>query len=324
VHLTFLGTSAGVPTRTRNVTAQALSFDHGGIWLLDCGEATQHQLMRAGLKASRIELILMTHLHGDHCFGLPGVLSTMATNGREDPVRLVGPRGVRDLLECTLRITETTLPFALDIVELEPGGALELGSYEGWRLSAHPLVHRISCFGYCLREDERPGRFHPDRASALGVAAGPHFGELQRGLPVTTAHGRLVRPEEVMDPPRPGRVIALLGDTCDASAMVGPARGCDLLVCEATYDASRGEKALQWGHSTTRMTGELAARMQARTLIVTHFSSRYTDEAESQALDVEGLVRETEAFCPGTRVLAARDLWKHQIEPRDSRAPGTA
>jgi ribonuclease Z len=149
VHLTFLGTSAGVPTRTRNVTAQALTFDHGGIWLLDCGEATQHQLMRAGLKASRIERVLMTHLHGDHCFGLPGALATMATNGRAQPVQIVGPRGVRELIDTVLRISDTALPFPVDIVELD--APREVGRFDGWTVSAHGLDPRIACFGYCLR-----------------------------------------------------------------------------------------------------------------------------------------------------------------------------
>jgi ribonuclease Z len=314
VHLTFLGTSAGVPTRARNVTAQALTFDHGGVWLLDCGEATQHQLMRAGIRPSRIERILMTHLHGDHCFGLPGALATMATNERSEPVQIVGPAGVRELVETTLRISDSTLPFALDFLELDAPRAI--GSFDGWQVSAHALTHRIACFGYCLRESDRPGRFHPGRAESLGVEPGPSFGALQRGQAVTTAAGRVVRPDEVVDPRRPGRVIALLGDTCDASSLIEPARGCDLLVCEATYDQGRDEKARQWGHSTTAMTGELAARMQARTLIITHFSSRYTEDERGNPT-VDDLLRETQEHCPDTRVLAAKDLWKFEIPPRD-------
>lgn len=317
MHLTFLGTSAGVPTLARNVTGQALSFDHGGVWLLDAGEATQHQLMRASIRASRIERILVTHLHGDHCLGLPGALMTMATNERTAPVEIVGPAGVRELVESVLRLTDTVLPYPLAIRELEPGRHHDLGATEGWTVTACPLIHRIACFGYVLREHERPGRFHPDRARALGVPEGPLWGVLQRGQTVTLPSGATVQPDQVADPTRPGRLIALLGDTCDAGSLLPAAAGCDLLVCEATYDATRDEKARQWGHSTTRMTGELAARLGARTLIITHFSSRYTEEPSS-ALTVEDLVRETQAACPGTTVLPAKDLWSHRIDPRDA------
>ncbi len=330
MHITFLGTSAGVPTLGRNVTSQAVTFDHGGIWLLDCGEATQHQLMRAGLRPMKIERILITHLHGDHCFGLPGVLSTMAINGRTEPVRLIGPRGVRELIETTLRISDSFMPFSLDITELDPlSTGRELGTWDGWTVSSHPLPHRVPCFGYCLTEGVRPGRFHPDRAEALGVPAGRLFGELQRGRAVTLADGRAVQPNQVADPPRPGRKLVLLGDTSDPSALLEAGSDCDLLVCETTYDRAREDKARQWGHSTTRMTADFAHRLRARALIITHFSSRYTEGDASDAaqgddedgvaptLSVDDLLAEAAEACPGTTVLAARDLWKYTISAKD-------
>ncbi|MBA3707663.1 MAG: ribonuclease Z [Planctomycetes bacterium] len=315
MQITFLGTSAGVPTRTRNVTSQAVAFDHGGVWLLDCGEATQHQLMRAGIKPARIERILLTHLHGDHCYGIPGALATMAINGRSEPVSIIGPVGVKELIETVLRISDTALSFPLEITELD--GPRSLPRLEGWQVSAHELPHRVRCFGYCLQEAERPGRFHPDRAQALGVAPGRQFGQLQRGEAIQLADGRTVRPEQVADPRRPGRKLVLLGDTCDGTGLAEAGSDCDLLVCETTYDAAREDKARQWGHSTTRMTGELARRLRARTLIITHFSSRYTDE-EPDEPSVEALVAEAALACPGTTVLAARDLWSHSIPPRDA------
>jgi ribonuclease Z len=315
VRITFLGTSAGVPTRTRNVTGQAVVFDHGGVWLLDCGEATQHQLMRAGIKPGRIERILVTHLHGDHCFGLPGALASMSIGGRDDPVHIVGPRGVRELIETVFRLSDTTVTFPLAFTEIDAPGTI--GRFDGWEVSAHALPHRITCFGYCLSEGTRPGRFHPDRALALGVPPGRLFGQLQRGERVRLADGREVAAEQVADPPRPGRKLVLLGDTMDGSALAEVGADCDLLVCEATYDAAREDKARQWGHSTTRMTGELARLLRARTLILTHFSSRYTDD-DSDEPRVEALVAEAAACCPGTTVLAARDLWSHSLPPRDA------
>ncbi len=311
MRITFLGTSSGAPTRTRNVTAQALSLDSGGVILLDCGEATQHQLMRSGLRASRIERILITHLHGDHLYGLPGLLACMTIHERSAPVQLVGPLGIREFVATVLRISQTGLSFPLDIVELEAGRPLDpCGELA---LSAHPLVHRVPCFGYCLAEGPRPGRFDPAKAAALRIPMGPLFGRLQAGESITLDDGVSVQPAQVLSPPRPGRRVVLLGDTEDASGIAAAAHGCDVLVREVTYDAGRTDKARQWGHSTSAMTGGFAAEVGARVLIITHFSSRYTDGASGDQLTVADLVAETAQHCPGTRVLAADDLWSHEV-----------
>jgi ribonuclease Z len=311
VRITFLGTSSGAPTRTRNVTAQALSLDSGGLVMLDCGEATQHQLMRSGLRSNRIERILITHLHGDHLYGLPGLLACMTIHERSAPVQLVGPLGIREFVATVLRISQTGLSFPLDIVELEGGRALE--PCAEMAISAHPLVHRVPCFGYCLVEAPRPGRFDPAKAAALRIPMGPLFGRLQAGEAITLEDGSRVEPGQVLARPRPGRRVVLLGDTEDASGIAAAAQGCDLLVREATYDASRADKALQWGHSTSAMTGGFAGAVGARVLIITHFSSRYTDGAGGDHMTVADLVAETARHCPGTRVLAADDLWGHEV-----------
>ena len=308
--ITFLGTSAGTPTRERNVTAQALTMDHGALWLLDCGEATQHQFMRAGLKSGRCERILITHLHGDHVYGLPGMLSCIGIHGRTEPVEIIGPVGLDELLTTTIRLSEAHLPFQIRITEITAADQL-FAPVAGWQVSAHPLSHRVRCWGYVLRENDRPGKFHPERASRIGVPEGPLFRQLQNGDGVRLSDGRIVLSSDVTDPPRPGRKVVLLGDTSDASAIAAAAHGCDLLVCETTYDGAHETKAREWGHSTSTMTGELARKIEAKTLIITHFSSRYT-EADA-TMSVEKLLDETSAACPGTRVLAATDLWSHTI-----------
>jgi ribonuclease Z len=320
VKITFLGTSSGTPTRARNVTAQALSLDGGAMWLLDCGEAAQHQLMRAGLRASRIERILITHLHGDHLYGLPGMLACMGIHERRDPVQLVGPVGLAEFVATVLRLSEATVPFPLEIVELD--GPRQLGERSSWSVSAHPLAHRVTCFGYSLREAARPGRFDVAAATALGIPPGRLFGRLQRGETVRLADGREIRPAQVCAPPRPGRHVVLLGDTRDAAPIAEAARGCDLLVREVTYDASRADKAEQWGHSTSVMTGRFAAEVGARTLIITHFSSRFTEDPPPGQLTVADLVAETRRECPGTEVLAADDLWSYAVPfPEERAAP---
>jgi ribonuclease Z len=291
------------------------------VWLLDCGEATQHQVMRAGMKPSRIERILLTHLHGDHCYGLPGLLAYLAINGRTEPVRLSGPRGLGEWLRATLKLTAAQLAYELQIDELDDKRtALPPGN--GWNVEAIPIVHRVPCCGYLLREDPRPGRFHPDKAKALGIAPGPHYKRLQEGQAVTLDDGRIVLPDMVSDPKRPGRVVALLGDTNDASAFVAPAANCDLLVCEVTYDAAQEAKAVSWGHSTSAMTGALAARMRAKNLIITHFSSRYTEDGAT--FGVPDLVTQTRQHCPRTRVMAAKDMMKVELPGNDEPAAAPA
>ncbi len=311
MRITFLGTSAGTPTRQRNVTSQALQFDDGELWLLDCGEATQHQLMRAGIRAGRCARILLTHLHGDHCYGLPGMLSCIGIHGRSESVEIVGPIGVRELVETVIRLSDAQLPYPLVFHELPVAGGT-LPQCSGWAVSAHPLVHRIPCLGYVLQEDPRPGRFHPERATALGVPDGPLYRQLQQGETVRLADGREIHPDAICDPPRRGRKVVLLGDTSDAAAIIPAGRDCDLLVCEATYDGTRQAKAMTWGHSTTLMTGALATQMQAKNLIITHFSSRYTDTAKTQS--IADLVAETRTACPETTVIAADDIMTFAVD----------
>lgn len=286
-------------------------MDHGAIWLLDCGEATQHQFMRSGLKCGRCERIFITHLHGDHVYGLPGMLSCIGIHGRTEPVEIIGPIGITEFLTTILRLSEAHLPYRVTFSEINSDGQA-LAPVAGWQVTAHPLSHRVRCWGFVLSEKDRPGKFHPERAQRMGIPEGPLYRQLQNGDGVRLADGRIVLSSDVTDPPRRGRVIVLLGDTSDPDGIATAAQGCDLLVCETTYDGAREAKAWEWGHSTTTMTGAFARKIAAKTLIITHFSSRYTEAGAE--MSVESLVAETRAACPGTQVLAAADLWSYTIE----------
>jgi len=305
VRVTFLGTSAGSPTRHRNVTAQCLRFEDGSTWILDCGEGTQHQFIAASLRAKPIDRILITHLHGDHCYGLPGLLSLMAIQGRTETVEIMGPPGIAEMVGTVLRLSVNQLPYPLIFHEI--GVPETRWERAGWTISAWPLEHRIPSWGYVLHEDPRPGRFHPERAVALGVPPGPAFGRLAAGESVPGAAGRVIAPREVCDPPRPGRKIVLLGDTAGSSSLYAAAQDCDLLVHEATYAGDRTEAAIRWGHSTAPMAGACAQVVQAKRLVLTHISARYDDDDSEQG-DVQRLVAEAAAACPQTEVLAAHDL----------------
>jgi ribonuclease Z len=311
VQLVFLGTSAGAPTRERNVTSQALVFASGDTWLFDCGEATQHQILRTHVRPQRIRKILLTHLHGDHCYGLPGILASMGLHGATEAVEVIAPPGARRFMETALDIAGSSLPFPWTVRELT--GETTLQAEDGTRLRAVPIVHRVPCFGYVVETPTRRGKLDPELARARGVTHGPELGRLAHGEDVRLADGRLLRAAEVLGPPRRGARIIILGDTSDASAVVAAGRGCDVLVHEATYAEDLRDKALTYGHSTAQMAGALAQALAARTLILTHFSARYTAPGAVPA--VEALVSEARRACPETEVVAAHDLFTFDVRP---------
>lgn len=307
MRLTFLGTSAGQPTRNRNVTAQALRFDDGSWWLVDCGEATQHRVREAGLRAIRCDRILITHLHGDHCWGLPGMLMAIAIAGRQDPVQVAGPRGLARLLDGAFAPSGTELPYALDLVELpeisrgEPL-AQPAANPGAWRARPFDIRHRVPCVAWLCEEPPRPGRIRPERAAAAGLTDLRQLGRLQRGEQVLLSDGRVLDPSLVMDPPPRPRRVLVCGDTEDADALIPHAQEVDLVVREATYPADREGQARQWGHSTSEMTGRFAAALHARRLVITHLGGRHGDGPGPEQLRSEA------AAASGIEVVVAEDL----------------
>jgi ribonuclease Z len=315
--LVFLGTSAGVPTRERGLSALAVRRG-GHAWLVDCGEGTQQRLLRAPVRPTRIDRVLITHLHGDHCWGLPGLLASMGMHGRREPVEVTGPEGLEPWLELTLRTAAVHLPFPLRVREIGAEGG-PLDARDGLAVEAWPLLHRVPSFAYVLREAPRRGHVDPARARALGVTEGPLLGRLAAGESVTLGDGRRVAPDAVMGPPRPGRVVVVCGDSADSRVLEEAAPGCDVLVHECTFDAGLADKARRTGHSTTADVAALARRVRPRRLVLTHWSSRYT--GEEGAPDVEDLRREVAAAVPGTDVLAAHDLLEVEVPLREAPQP---
>lgn len=311
MRLTFLGTSSAIPTRERGLSAVALRLDDGRVWLVDCGEGTQHRLLHTDLRMARIERILLTHLHGDHCFGLPGLVASLGMHGRRDGVEVIAPAGARAWLDVTLRTADARLPFPLAIRELEAGGPIAAGDPS---LAALPLVHRVPSYAYAIREAPRRGHVDPARARALGVPAGPLLGALAARRDVTTPDGRRVTPDDVLGPERPGRMVVVCGDSMDSSALADAVPDCDVLVHECTYDASREAQARQWMHSTSAMVAALARAVRPRVLVLTHFSTRY---ATGGGIRVEDLEREVAERCPGVRVTAAFDGMQLQVPARE-------
>jgi ribonuclease Z len=270
LHLVFLGTAGATPTVERG--SPAVLIARGGERILvDCGEGTQRQLMRS-VGLARISTIMLTHLHGDHYLGLPGLLKTLSLGGREEPLQLFGPEGLYELLREVERIIgRPRFPFLVD--EVRAGAILETPEYV---LRTARTDHGLPGLAWCLDEKARQGQFHPDRAIALGIMPGPDFGRLQKGETISTPDGRTVHPADVMDESRPGRKVVITGDTRPTEAVIGLASGASVLVHDSTFADSERERALETGHSTSREAAEVACAASVGVLVLTHLSSRHS------------------------------------------------
>jgi ribonuclease Z len=273
LRLTFLGTSAAAPTIGRSLSAVAVQR-HRELFLVDCGEGTQRQMMRYGT-GFEVDAIFFTHFHADHYLGAIGFLRTLSMQGRTRPLDVYGPSNARRILEVMLFAGTERLAFEVPIHEVLPGEAVRR---DGCAMVPFETDHRTPSVGWALVEDDRPGLFHPDRAAALGVPRGPLLGALQRGQDVTLPDGRAVRSAEVVDPPRRGRRVVVSGDTRPCRGTVEAARGADVLVHEATFGDAEQERAVETFHSTAREAGRVAREAGASRLVMTHLSTRYDRE----------------------------------------------
>jgi ribonuclease Z len=270
LQLVLLGTAGATPTVDRGSSGTLIVRGSERI-LVDCAEGTQRQLMRsAGL--SKITMILLTHFHGDHFLGLPGLLKTLSLLGREEPLLLYGPVGLFELLRDAERLIGRT-KFPLMVEEAQPGVVLEACDYS---IKAAPVAHSIPGLAYCLEERSRPGVFHPEKAVELGISPGPDFGRLQKGEVVVASDGRQVRPEEVMEAERHGRKIVITGDTRPTDSVIELAKGASVLVHESTFSWDEHDRALETGHCTAREAAEVALAAGVGTLVLTHISSRHS------------------------------------------------
>ncbi len=268
--LVFFGTSGSVPTAQR--APSALLVRRGGERLLfDCGEGTQRQLLRSTVGLVELREVFVSHFHADHYLGLPGMLKTFALRGREIPLTIYGPPGLKDLF-ATLRRVFGKLSYPLEIVELRPGDVLER---EDYNLVTFPVAHRVQSLGFALIEHPRPGRFDVAASDALGVPSGPERGLLQAGESVQLGDGRVVTPDEVLGEPRPGRKVVLSGDTAPSPTVLEAARGAEVLVHEATFLEEERERAQETAHSTALDAAEIAREAEVGLLALTHLSNRY-------------------------------------------------
>jgi ribonuclease Z len=300
--LVFLGTSGSMPTAGRGPAATLVR--RGGERLLfDCGEGTQRQLLRSTVGLAELREIFVTHYHADHYLGLPGMLKTFALRGRELPLTVYGPPGLAELFGALRRIFGK-LTYDLELVELASGDVL---GRDGYRIQTFATTHRVTAIGYALVEEDRPGRFDTDAATALRLPVGPERGALQRGEAVTLADGRRIEPSDVLGPARPGRSVVLTGDTEPARSVLEAANGADLLVHEATFCEDEKKRAKETGHSTAAQAADLARIAGAAMLALTHLSTRYTGH---------DVAREARAIFPNTVVPRDFDVVEIPFEER--------
>lgn len=304
IQLVFLGTGSGKPMPRRNVSSMAL-FREGELFLFDCGEATQIQLARSDLRPGAIRAIFLTHFHGDHVNGLPGLVGSLTLNRRSEPLTIIGPRGLKRWFSCLYDLHILRPGFPVEIVEVQEAGPIFLG--DGFEIQAQQLEHRVRTWGYALVEDERPGRFDVGRAQELGVRPGPLYGRLQKGVAVELDDGRKILPEDVLGPSRPGLKIAYCTDTVPCPGALSLGEGADILVHESTYPAGEEKLAHERGHSTSGDAARCAKEAGAKHLVLTHFSQKYMNPDD---------------FLRGARsifenVEAARDLKVIDVKRRD-------
>ncbi|MFF5396439.1 ribonuclease Z [Peribacillus butanolivorans] len=300
----LLGTGAGVPAKARNVTAIALQLleERGTVWLFDCGEATQHQILKTAVKPRKIEKIFITHLHGDHIFGLPGLLSSRSFQGGVEKLTVYGPKGIDAYITTSLQVSGTHLKYPLEIIEIEEGMVFE---DEQFTVTALSLDHGIYSVGYRVVEKDRPGSLLVDQLLQEGVKPGPLFKALKNGEMVELDDGRVLNGKDYLGDPQKGRIITVLGDTRVCSNALILAESADFLVHEATFSAEDTEMASAYFHSTTVQAAETAMKAGAKQLILTHISSRYTLE------DSERLKEESKAIFANT--IMAEDLMAIKI-----------
>lgn len=298
MEIVFLGTSGSLPSPERNVSAIAVKRG-GEVILLDCGEGTQRQFMLSKLSFMQVSRVLISHYHGDHFLGLPGLIMTMTLNDRQEPLEILGPPGTAAMVETLSSLGAFAPGFKVTLRELDPGGAVE---YEEYTIRCIRSPHPVYTLCFSLEEKPRPGKFNLQRATELGLPPGPLYRALQEGREVKF-QGRTITPDMVLGPPRRGRKLVYTSDTTPNPDLDWFAKDSDVLIHDSSVESTLEAKANEYGHSSARQAAEAARRCGARKLFLTHISPRYGD--------TEAIEREAQAIFPAATV--ARDFLEFAV-----------
>lgn len=311
----FLGTSSGMPTLKRNVSSVALIFTNSNkLWLWDCGEGTQQQIQKTFLKLSKLEKIFITHLHGDHLFGLPGLLASRGLRSGQNlsGIQLYGPEGLGIYLGEVQNITKTYFPYEIEIKVIPED--LSEGTF--WEDQEHIvryvlLNHNIKTYGYSIAEKKEKSRFLVEKARQFNIPSGPIYGELKEGKTVKLSDGRVFRGKDFISKIRKGRKVVFCGDTTYCKNLVQLAKGADLLIHEATFSHQEEDIAKRNFHSTTTIAARVAKEAQVKQLILTHISPRYSSNNNRLAISEKDLLAEAQSIFPQT--LLAEDFMEYIV-----------
>ncbi len=272
MEVTFLGTSSAVHSKDRNHPSIALKA-FGDVFLFDCGEGTQRQLLFTNVSPMKISKVFITHFHGDHILGLPGLLQSMSLNGRESKLTVYGPRGLNKLKDAVYSLGYCAIEYPVEFIEIDTGIIEETDEYV---IRAQSVRHNVPSLAYSIEEKKKP-RFLREKAIELGVPVGPAFGKLHNGEEIEI-NGRIIKPEQVLGPPRKGIKITYSGDTRPCEEMIMFARDSTLLIHESTFIQKEAQNAEEYGHSTSKDAAFVARESNSKKLIITHISTRYGEE----------------------------------------------
>ncbi len=306
MELEFLGTGAGQPSRQRNVSSIALRLlnEQNQVWLFDVGEATQHQLLKSNIRSRKITKIFITHMHGDHIFGLPGFLasrnfqaSDVVNNGKPSDLDIYGPRAIRPFVMCFLKNAQIHLDYHINFFHAHPG---LIYRNRFFAVRAFKMNHGIEDYAYRVVEKNTAGRLQVNKLLKLGLKPGPLFGKLKSGQTVRLNNGDLINGKDFLGPAEPGRIVTIVMDTKETPEIVKAAKNADVLVHEATYDGNNQLMARNHNHSTCIEAAHHATDANARKLILTHISARYVGR------EAKLLVKQARRIFPNTKI--AKDM----------------
>ncbi|SFQ00829.1 RNAse Z [Psychrobacillus psychrotolerans] len=283
MQLLFLGTGAGMPSKQRNTTSTVLKLleERGTFWMFDCGEATQHQILHTTLKPRKLEKLFITHLHGDHIYGLPGLLGSRSFLGGDEPLTIYGPTGLKNWIDVTLAVSKTHVKYPLTIIEIEEGTVFE---DEQFIVEAKLLEHVMPCYGYSVKQKALAPELYIEKTDALGVPRGPLLRQLKEGNDVVLSNGTIVKSEEVTGEVREGFKVTILGDTKYCENSIQLSEKADIVVHEGTFDIETAELARLYGHSTIVDAAEVCQNAYAKNLVVNHISARFLSSDLSNML----------------------------------------
>lgn len=278
----FLGTGAGVPSTTRNLSSLALKLldERNEIWLFDCGEGTQQRILKTALKPRKVTKIFITHLHGDHIFGLPGFLSSRAFQGGNTPLSIYGPPGIKEYVLTSLRISQSHLRYPIFFHEIDSEGTVF--EDQQFKVICRKLRHGITSYGYRVEEADFPGELLVEQLKKERVPAGPLYGRLKNGETVQLDDGRTIDGKDYIGKPVKGRIVTVLGDTRKSKNSVLLAQNADVLVHESTFAKDNQKIASEYFHSTCMDAAKVAKEANVQQLYLTHISSRYVGKEQFQ------------------------------------------